>query len=158
MRKPDDDLKISISDIFGGDVTPLDSKSGELSASEAGSGSAEPDSDYQAFIDERKKLLEVKTAEIESVLPPGTASIGIEATSAQQEPVYEAAPEPVAEPAPEAPPTEDVIDFNAPMRPPFMGTTQPEEQKAASEDETEKASLFQKGISFFLFLTNTGPF
>lgn len=75
MRKPDDDLKIDISEIFGGEITPLDSPSEALSESETGAETAASDSHYQAFIEERNRLLEAKTAEIESSPPSMIASV-----------------------------------------------------------------------------------
>ena len=133
MKKPDDDLKIDISEIFGGELNPIDTKSEESSPSEMEPGTEESDSKYQAFIDERNKLLEAKTAEIESGLTRPLIPVEVEPAVEFGEKEIVPTPEPVSEPAvetdpelalesgPVEPQSEVVIDFNTPMMPPFMG-------------------------------------
>ncbi len=125
MKKRDDELKIDISEIFGGDVTPLQPKTEEPSSLEPGAPPSESELNYQAFIEERNKLLEVKTAEIESSLPVPLPPVEVVSQSDGPPPLAEpsAPPEIVSEPV--STPTDPEIDFNAPMAPPFTGPDKP---------------------------------
>jgi hypothetical protein len=95
-------------------VVPLEEKKAEAVSPEMQTNSIESEQNYQAFINQRNKLLEEKTAEIESTPP-----------------VIDEKPLPVKEDTlitPEismaSPITtpEDTIDFSVPMAPPFMSS------------------------------------
>ena len=159
MKKPDDDLRIDISEIFGGEITPLDSKSEELIQDDTSAEAAQSDANYQAFIDERNQILEVRTAEIESSSPssppPPEMDQAVEsfepATESSPdvlpEPTPEVIPEPTSEPAQEQavqePQPEEAIDFNAPMAPPFMG---PAKSDTGNEKSTDSSTTDAKEL------------
>ncbi len=112
MRKPDDDLKINISEIFGGDFTPMDSKSDEILLDDAGVESADAIAVGEVISEGNNDLLEKTAAEVEFVPPVDPVII--------EEP-YSEVPEPSSGDAViEALAQEEVIDFNAPIKPPFM--------------------------------------
>ena len=124
MRKPDDDLKIDIADLFGGAVTgPSEQLEEAASAEDTAPGVGAPpvaESQFQEWMTNRNAELEAKTQELEKKFqeappaisaPPDTLSAG-ELMSAPSEPA------PSASPGVSSP-----IDFSAPIAPPFMGPT-----------------------------------
>lgn len=132
MRKQDDDLKIDISDLFGGDV-PAPPPTG-AAAAEPAAPTQEQENEFQEWMSARNEALEAKTLELERKLhenspepfpqgPDDQLPTTEEAPAAVPEapPVVEEAP--VAPPAPATP--ESPIDFNAPITPPFMGGPAP---------------------------------
>ncbi|HEY5038492.1 MAG TPA: hypothetical protein VIJ93_05405, partial [bacterium] len=142
MRKSDDDLKIDISDLFGGE---LPSPSEELSATEeiaepavaekAVPAPKENENKFQEWMDTRNAELEAKTQELE---------LRLQEMQAQQTPPPAQTETPVveeiqaaAEEVPIAAVTDSVIDFNAPIAPPFMGSVSSEEPPAGPETESQ---------------------
>lgn len=115
MRKQDEDLKIDITEIFGGMVMPLEEKKEQETTTEAQTVSPESEQSYQAFIDERNKILEERTAEIETVIPP------LEENHIAETPPVETETPPSTDDSvfPSIVTTEEVINFDAPMAPPF---------------------------------------
>ena len=127
MKKHDDDLKIDISELFGGDLPSPSDTIEETAAPDAPVAQVVPaqapesDNRFQEFIDNRNAELEAKTQELERRLQELQAQLSVSQTppplpvSTTPE-VQE--PPPVAPETPSAPPP---IDFNAPIAPPFMG-------------------------------------
>ncbi len=159
MRRPDDEMKIEISELFGGELNSPH-KTGETAA--AGPSGAHPtpeehaarETKFQEWMNNREKELELKAQELERRLHEIHAQQNLETSSPSldlaaevaAEPEPAAAPQPeaaiVAEapaplpepppfvepiqaaeppPPPEAAPQESLIDFSAPIAPPFMG-------------------------------------
>lgn len=150
MRKPDDDLKIDIADLFGGELGPSDVLSEDTAENAAAAPAptqAEKDHQLQEWRVERDRQLQEKSQEIERKIqeaavqtPEPPASIP-EIPEIPIVPVTEA-PAPVPEitipEIPEIPLAEaevplPTVDFNAPMAPPFMGPA----PKAPSAPGTE---------------------
>lgn len=139
MRKQDDDLKIDITDIFGGEVAAPPPKaqaapgaipSASPSAAAPAEAPVESESQFQEWISARNQELEMKARELERRLQEINSQQNLEASSPQEvitetvETVEVPAPSPA--PSPEPPPTapsppDSPIDFNAPIAPPFMG-------------------------------------
>lgn len=127
MRKPDDDLKIDISDLFGGELSgPSDTleDSVDTPASPAGASpvSTEAESQFRQWMDNRAVELEAKSLELErrhqqAASAAGSASTGDTITGGELL-AAQPAPPPPPPPSPASP-----IDFNEPMTPPFMGLT-----------------------------------
>lgn len=121
MRKPDDDLKIDIADLFGGVVSgPSEKLEEEASLEESGMGVAPPpgtENQFQEWMSNRNAELEAKTLELEkkfqepaSPAMPADNFSGGELLSAPS--VHE---------SPGTPSSASPVDFNAPIAPPFMG-------------------------------------
>ncbi len=122
MKKPDDDLKINISEIFGGDLpSPSDSidenepKPQEAPLETQKQTVAESETQFQEWMKIRNAELEAKSQELERRLQE------IKEQTEQKVQVEEIPPtqsETAAEiPTAQPPP----IDFDAPIAPPFMG-------------------------------------
>jgi len=137
MRKPDDDLKIDIADLFGGIITGPSEQLEEAAALEelpAGTPSAS-ENEFQEWMSNRNAELEAKTIELgkkfqepaPSETAPTDVLLGGELLSAPAE------AEPAAAPSPTSP-----IDFNAPIAPPFMGT--PSVPVPAAEADSNQSS------------------
>ena len=128
MRRPDDELKINISELFGGDLPSPSESLEDVSASEPSSASPmspqippEVESQFQEWMNHRNQELEAKSLELERKLqeapvppvnpPPETLKIASveNATIA----IEEAPVKSVASISP--------VDFDAPIAPPFMG-------------------------------------
>lgn len=122
MRKPDDDLKIEIADLFGGAIAgPSEKLEEETPAEESAAAATAPaqvENQFQEWMNNRNAELEAKTQELEKKFqevppvvpgPPDTLSGG-ELMSVPSDPLTTAAPA-----------TSSAIDFDAPIAPPFMG-------------------------------------
>jgi hypothetical protein len=125
MRKPDDDLKIDIADLFGGDLSGPSEKLEESAAlmDSAAELSAQPPSSgtenhFQQWMNSRNVELEAKSQELEKKFQgaPVSERISPEKFSAQE--LLTVPPE--AE-TPATTNSSSPIDFNAPIAPPFMG-------------------------------------
>ena len=126
MRKPDDDLKIDISDLFGGELSgpsdTLEEAAGDAPVSSASTGpaSAEAESQFKQWMDNRAVELEAKSLELERRHQQA-------ASAPTAEPVADTftggelltAPPPSQPPPPPA--SASPIDFNEPIAPPFSG-------------------------------------
>src|SRR5258708_4350777 len=127
MRKQDDDLKIDISEIFGGDLSgPSDSIDESDIAAPAGPEAAPPtpaqtENNFQEWMNVRNAELETKAQNLELRLQEMQAQLA--AVPPVVEPVPAQLPSiPVEDSLSLSPPTADSpIDFNAPIAPPFMG-------------------------------------
>jgi len=137
MRKSDDDLKIDINELFGGDISAV-RQSVEQSnqvvpeAPESPGTQAAPPSSpndikiaeqqFQEWMTIREKELEAKTQELERRLEElrDQQLQAAQATvmSTEADPVLEESAPPANEPVVESP-----IDFNAPILPPFVPKT-----------------------------------
>ncbi len=180
MRKSDDELKIDISELFGGDLEPA--RQAVEKIEEAASSPETPEAavseppaaveqKYQDWISEREKELEAKTQELERRLQDlleqklqaaQTAPVEeapVEAQAARVESIVSEAPVPV-EPgaAVEAPPPAEAnagldIDFSQPMSAPFLPSTTPAAPVAAAAvavSAEESLKQAQKEYEFLL--------
>ncbi|HVM32625.1 MAG TPA: hypothetical protein VMU88_05790 [bacterium] len=166
MRKSDDELKIDITELFGGDLAPARQAVEQLEATQAPAvpeeAAAEPaapaapaavEQQYQDWMSAREKELEAKTQELEKRLQDlleqklqaaqGSAPAEPEAPAA-----VESAPAPVEAPAPEA----GEIDFSQPMAPPFMapGAATAPATAPPPVDSEESLKQVQKEYEFLL--------
>ncbi|HVZ80543.1 MAG TPA: hypothetical protein VHE12_07040 [bacterium] len=148
MRKRDEELKIDISDIFGGELSspagvPEDGPA--VQASET--ATPEQDSQFQEWMDQRDEALQVQTHELERKLHDSIEASFPQAPDEQvitaEEAVTAPAPETQAQPEESAP--ESPIDFSAPIAPPFMGgapaapsTPELDPEKAAEVEKQAK--------------------
>jgi len=148
MRKPDDDLKIDINELFGGDISSVRESVEEPRHEAAGvetAPAAEPadtkaaERQFQEWMTAREKELELKTQELERRLqelrdqqlqtpPVPAAEVPISS------PVLEEVAPPVAEATADSP-----IDFNAPILPPFLPKTGGAASAAPATGETAPA-------------------
>ncbi|HET9868924.1 MAG TPA: hypothetical protein VFR02_00290 [bacterium] len=136
MRKSDDELKIDITELFGGDLEPA-RQAAEQSLEEAApappageaapaleAAPAPPDQQYQEWISARERELETKTQELEKRLQDLLEQKLQAAQAAAPAPVPEAPPaeEAPASPAESPAPAGEglAIDFSQPIRPPFL--------------------------------------
>ncbi len=121
MRKPDDDLKIDIADLFGGAVSGPSEQLEEVAALEdAPAGTGVPsasDNQFQEWMSNRNAELEAKTVELEKKFQEPVTAESVPADNLSAGELLSAPIE--TEPA--APNTPSPIDFNAPIAPPFMG-------------------------------------
>ena len=150
MRKSDDDLKIDISEIFGGDLSgPSDSideaePSAPTTSEAAVSTPVENENNFQEWMNSRNAELEAKAQDLEIRLQEMQAQLT--ANQAVEEiPVPPASPPMSTEaesPVPE-PPADSPIDFNAPIAPPFMGinpvAADPVQENQATPSETSES-------------------
>ena len=151
MRKPDDDLKIDISEIFGGDLSgPSDSideaePSAPTASQAAVSTPAETENNFQEWMNTRNAELEAKAQDLEirlqemqAQLTANQAAVEIPAPPVSP-PISIEAESPVPEP-----PADSPIDFNAPIAPPFMGinpvVSNPVQESQAAPSETSESS------------------
>lgn len=124
MRKPDDDLKINISELFGGELPGPSDTVDDISESQApGKPVAAPverESQFKEWMVGRNQELEAKTQELEKRLQElkdqRPVDAGSDRLSAQELQTPPPSPETPKEPEPDSP-----IDFNAPIAPPFRG-------------------------------------
>jgi hypothetical protein len=126
MRKPDDDLKIDIADLFGDDLSGPSEKleesaalmeSAEKSAAQTPS-SSETENNFQQWMNSRNIELEAKSQELEKKFQGTQASEKTSSEKFSAQELLTVQPEaetrvPTASSSP--------IDFNAPIPPPFMG-------------------------------------
>jgi hypothetical protein len=147
MKKHNDDLKIDITELFGGDL-PSPSEALEdpvVSQTVASPATSVPepaqnDSQFQEWMKNRNQELELKAQELERRL---------QELQAQQQPVkpttdalsgQDILSASAVEPAAAAITTDSTIDFNAPIGPPFMGGTIPSVSLAPSPPESTLGS------------------
>src|SRR5271154_3803318 len=141
MRKPDDDLKIDISELFGGempgpsetleDTVPLKAVPDPQASLPVASSSTESENQFQDWMKTRNEELELKAQELERRLQelqqtqqaPATSPDSLSGTDLQT--AIE------VEKTQNAPPGDLQIDFSAPIAPPFMGAGVPTEKTAA---------------------------
>lgn len=128
MRKPGDDLKISISELFGGDLPDpsdiLDDVEEPSPSQSASPSSIEAEGQFQEEIIIRNRELEMKTQELERRLQEMQAQLPkagdvADSISAQELQSVPMIPEPSEVPTADSP-----IDFNAPIALPFIGPAQ----------------------------------
>jgi hypothetical protein len=150
MRKSDDDLKIDINELFGGDISsarqtveqsnPVLPEDVEISETQAAPPS-NPDEtkiaeqQFQEWMTIREKELEAKTQELERRLE----ELRKQQLQAAQAPVASFEVHPVVEeisPPADQTVVESPIDFNAPILPPFVPKTISTELNAAPLDKT----------------------
>ncbi len=126
MRKPDDELKIDISELFGGDLSgpsekleeAVDAGESPKSVSPPSSASAEAENHFQEWMNSRNMELEAKSQELERRFQEASAAdVAPVETFSSSELLGTPGEEKPAPPPFSASP----IDFNAPMAPPFMG-------------------------------------
>lgn len=119
MRKPDDDLKIDIADLFGGTVSGPSEQLEEAAAfDEPLAGTGDPsasENHFQEWMNNRNAELEAKTIELEKKFQESATTDTLSAGELLSAP---AETEPVVVSNSPSP-----IDFNAPIAPPFMGST-----------------------------------
>ena len=173
MRRPDDEMKIDISELFGGELnsphkTDETSTSGHGASQPSPEEHADRETKFQEWMDNREKELELKAQELERRLHEIHAQQNLETSSpsldlsaetmVEAEPVQAAAPEtvqapeppeepavPVEAPAPaESPAEKPLIDFDAPIAPPFMGKP-PDSQAPSTEGTPPTASAEEAG-------------
>ncbi len=113
MKKPDDDLKIDISEIFGGELPelPAEKKTSNETVpqaqEDAGELSRDTQAQYQAWFTAREKELESKTKNLEKRVEE--LQLQLSQTTKMDE-IH----------SPALPPSP--VDFNAPIPPPFFNT------------------------------------
>ncbi len=130
MRKPDDDLKIDIADLFGGDLSGPSEKLDEASAlmdSPAGFpaqtlSSPEADNHFKEWMNSRNVELEAKSQELEKKFLETSAAEMVPAEKFSGSEILTASSD--AENSTNSASTSP-IDFNAPIAPPFMGMALP---------------------------------
>jgi hypothetical protein len=175
MRKSDDELKIDISELFGGDMAPA-RQAAEQMESPAVAGetapspaveTAEPpaavEQKYQDWMSAREKELEAKTQELERRLqdlleqklqaaqtaPPEAEPV--EAPALEAPAVPETPAVPVEVPAEAAAPLETgAIDFSQPILPPFLQPAASAQAAPAEVTSEEALKLVQKEYEFLL--------
>lgn len=138
MRRPDDDLKIDIAELFGGDLSGPSEKLEETSAllessTESPShahSSPEADNHFKEWMNSRNVELEAKSQELEKKFQETAASEAAAPEKFSGEEILKASSD--AESA-VAPASSSPIDFNAPITPPFMGRSAP---PPSTESET----------------------
>jgi hypothetical protein len=128
MRKPDDELKINISELFGGDL-PSPSETLEDIPADAPSPDSparsnippEVENQFQEWMSQRNQELEAKSLELERKLqeapPPASPAPEAPEIFSIQELANAVEEPPEAKPASAGSP----VDFDAPIAPPFMG-------------------------------------
>jgi hypothetical protein len=165
MRKPDDDLKIDITELFGGDMpSPSDTLEEPAVAAAATTTSTEPvpetsadetETRFQEWMNGRNKEIETKVQELEQRLQEVQVKPAVPTTPVEPDnfsgdelksavvppPESKSAPAPPPEIKP-APAEESPIDFSAPIAPPFMGapSAPPEAAEAEASGETGEAA------------------
>jgi len=145
MAKKNEDLKIDINEIFGGDLpspsealdVPVTVSSPDIPASSAVVANdpqpvAEAEKNFQDWMAARNQELEMKALELERRLKelqaqqnPVEPSDSLSGQALQTAVVEEKEPPPPPPPQLVAPAADSPIDFDAPMAPPFMGATAP---------------------------------
>lgn len=171
MRKHDDELKIDISELFGGDL-PSPSDTIDDSAAPAptiptptvieeipATAPAEVDNKFQEWMNNRNAELEAKTQELEKRLQELQAQVAAKQTVPEVAQVPPSPPPAATEiNAPTEPAADSPVDFSAPIAPPFMGgpvpsiptlTLAPQATPEMIKDaepspETPKSGNFQK--------------
>lgn len=139
MKKPDDDLKIDISEIFGGDISEISSENGERSVMETPSQAdsteltGEMSAQYKEWFAAREKELENKAKDLEKRLQELQNQIS-RATSENK--TSEAASLTLpSEIGATSGSDQSPVDFNAPIRPPFFGSIKSPALKPDSNTE-----------------------
>lgn len=123
MRKPDDDLKIDIADLFGGDISGPSEKLEEAAveappeSATPSAASVEAENNFQEWMNSRNVELEAKSLELEKKFQEAAATAAPNETLSGSELLTATTEESRPAPAAAASP----IDFNAPIAPPFMG-------------------------------------
>ncbi len=124
MRKPDDELKINISELFGGDLPSPSETLDDITLEQTSVVSQVPSkilpdvkNQFQEWMDQRNQepeaeTLEVENKYIETLAPTNQEAENLKRTLAQKPPS-------AIETMPAA--TDSPVDFNAPIVPPFMG-------------------------------------
>jgi hypothetical protein len=150
MRKPDDDLKIDISEIFGGELSgPSDSideaETGPPNTSQAAVPTpAETENNFQDWMNSRNTELEAKAQDLEIRLQEMQAQLTANQAVGEipAPPVSPSMSTEAESPVPE-PPADSPIDFNAPIAPPFMGNNpvaaDPVQENQAAPSETSES-------------------
>ena len=129
MRKRDDELKIDISDIFGGDVQGPSESVQETAETPNESVAPEQDTQFQEWMNTRDEALQTQSHELERKLHDTISDHFPQASDEQA--VNQVAEVPGAHMVvPDAVPdpkisSESPIDFSAPIAPPFMGGPNP---------------------------------
>ncbi len=131
MRKPDDDLKIDISELFGGDLSgPSEKLEETVDMGEAPTGipgplsaSPEDENHFQEWMNSRNIELEAKSQELERRFQESSITDAAPVETLSSGELLGGAAEEATTPAPAS---ASPIDFNAPMSPPFMGPPAPE--------------------------------
>ncbi len=160
MTKKNEDLKIDINEIFGGDLpSPSEALDVPVPSPAAPAGTeavpnepepvAEAEKNFQDWMAARNQELEMKALELERRLKELQAqqSLSEPVDSLSGQALQTAVVEEKAPPPPpqSAPPTSDSpIDFDAPMAPPFMGASAPAADPNAPAPEGEAAIDPQK--------------
>ncbi|MGH7739886.1 MAG: hypothetical protein ACREL1_07045 [bacterium] len=136
MRKPDDEMKIDIAELFGGDLTPERKAVEEIqAASESQDPMSAPqsvaaDENYRAWLDAREKELAEKTQELDRRLQELAEQKRL-LDQAVVAPPAEISAEELAAPSPSAPAQPSSapetlrlseIDFDQPIQAPFIQT------------------------------------
>lgn len=169
MRKPDDDLKIDISELFGGvlpspseKIEETDSAVGESPATQTSPPSSpEKEGEFQAWMNNRNAELDAQSQEIERKIQEQYSPTNQEATSENFSGTELLSSSPASENAPEAL-SASPIDFNAPIAPPFTGppatpdsaptaeTTNPYAEEQIPSQNTEELKRLQADHEFLM--------
>lgn len=156
MRKKDEELKIDISDIFGGDVLAPPAAAQDSTGGETVAASPEQDAQFQEWMNTRNEALQTQSHDLEKKLH-GSLHDSFPQAPDDQVAIPDEEPALVSE----AVPTETVvaetqggsaIDFSAPIAPPFMGGSGPsgpagdvdpdkDAEKAQADQEAEMKKL-----------------
>ncbi|HTC20954.1 MAG TPA: hypothetical protein VK859_08910 [bacterium] len=146
MRKPDDELKINISELFGGDLPSpsetLEDIPATVPSSESPEASKIPpevESQFQEWMSQRNQELEAKSLELERQfqeppLPAVPVPETPEVFSLQE--LTDAVEEP---PVTKSASTGSPVDFDAPIAPPFMGGAKVQETPPTANVEPAAA-------------------
>src|SRR5581483_6215178 len=122
MRKRDEDLKIDISDIFGGEVqVPAETEGIGVENSSGTTAPSEKDDQFQEWMNGRDEALQAQTHELERKLHDTIEAAFPQAPDDQVAVIDEVPVETVSEPLPAAEIAkgpESPIDFSAPIAPP----------------------------------------
>ena len=130
MKKPDDELKIDISELFGGELSNTPDPSEEIVETVDGAGSevttahieaAANDNQYQEWLVDRQKDMELKSLELEKKLQEEQAHLNEKKPNQETSSTENISENITTVSEAKNNNQESPIDFNAPIAPPFMG-------------------------------------
>lgn len=148
MRKKDEELKIDISDIFGGDVQVPPETAQDVASVET-TASPEQDAQFQEWMNTRDEALQTQSHDLERKLHDSLHDNFPQAPDDQVAPTEEPVIVPQEAPVPAVVPDmqgSSAIDFSAPIAPPFMGNSGPSVPTADADPakEAERAQAAQE--------------
>ncbi len=148
MRKPDDELKINISELFGGDLPSPSESLEDISGPEPSTVSQtspkippEVENQFLEWMNQRNQQLEAKNQDLErnlqetsaSSIEPAPQTFDTAPTEMDKNPIKKIAPELIVPKSP--------IDFDAPIAPPFMGPVNSQLQTLSSGNPSSQSEM-----------------